>query len=393
MRPHRAIRERGGAPRRGAIGASAREAYRKRTMLAKRLGAVGVIALLGACAVPPPRAGGGYPASRAGAVSRGAVTDDEFAREEALLRGRAEARFAEQKRRVERVGRRLLETIPSHPDVQFVLVNGDPSINAGATFGQVAITSGMLNFIESDDEMAVVLGHELAHITEGHVLKGTMSGLALNVLAIVLEARAPGAGRAAGGIGQLFLNHYTQTQERAADTVGLRYAYEAGYDPRVAAGIQERLAVETPQSMSAGYFDTHPSSVERAVTARREAEDLMAQGDPPGRAEALAAQRAAEGRRSAPVDAVPQGGGLRRREPRGEAPARDSRREEAAQDTEACRRAQVYADMARDARDPAEQRDLYARALRYCPSLASARTGLDRTRAGGDDESAPADRY
>src|SRR4029079_5086814 len=98
-------------------------------------------------------------------------------------------------------GRRLLETIPSHPNVQFVLVSGDQSINAGATFGQVAITSGMLNFIESDDEMAVVLGHELAHITEGHVMKGTMSGLALNALAlaVAIGAHAPQAG---GGAGQ-----------------------------------------------------------------------------------------------------------------------------------------------------------------------------------------------
>src|SRR5204863_249482 len=84
-----------------------------------------------------------------------------------------------------------------------------------------------------------------------------------------------GAGQAAGGVGQMFLNHFTQNQEREADEVGLRFTYQAGYDPRVAAGMQERLAVEVPQSMSAGYFDTHPSSVERAVAARREAGDLQ----------------------------------------------------------------------------------------------------------------------
>jgi predicted Zn-dependent protease len=281
--------------------------------------------------------------------------------------------MAEQKRRVERVGRRLLETIPSHPNVQFVLISGDSSINAGATFGQVAITSGMLNFIESDDEMAVVLGHELAHITEGHVLKGTVSGLALNVLAIVLESRVPGAGQAAGGVGQLFLNHYTQTQERDADDVGLRYAYEAGYDPRVASRIQERLAVETPQSMSAGYFDTHPSSVERAVTARRHAEELLAQGDPPGRDQVLALERADLRReRGTPAETAPR---VSRRSARSMPASADEPTKP--ENSESCQRAAIYAEMARDARDPAERDELRQRARRYCPTATADAHGPD----------------
>src|SRR5438067_10279010 len=245
--------------------------------------AFAIVASLCGCAMPPSPPG-----------PRGSPTslDGGLAEESALLRERAEAHYQEQKRRVERVGRRLLETIPGHPQVQFVIVAGDPSINAGATFGQVAITSGMLNFVKSDDEMATVLGHELAHIEQGHVLKGTIGGLALNVLAIVLETRVPGAGRAAGGVGQPFPNHYTQTQESEADQVGLGYAYEAGYDPLAAVELQERLAVEVPQSMAAGFFNTHPSSVERAVAARERARELLAGGDPAGREAVLAMERA-----------------------------------------------------------------------------------------------------
>ena len=305
--------------------------------------------------------------------------------ESQYLRERAKAHLEEQKRRVERVGQRLLDTIPSHPKVQFVIAGGDPSINAGATFGQVAVTSGMLNFVKDDDELAIILGHELAHITEGHVMKGAMSGLALNVLATVLETRVPGAGRAAGGIGQLFLNHYTQTQERVADEVGLRYAYAAGYDPRVAADIQERLAVEAPQSMSAGYFDTHPSSVERAVAARQGADELLAQGDPPGRAEVLALERADQRSFRRPRSGS-TGASAEEETPerRTSAAARDRsfgrEPEEPAPATNAesddCRRASAYAAMARDAHDPGEKQDLYRRALRYCPTLAEARDGL-----------------
>jgi Zn-dependent protease with chaperone function len=345
-------------------------------------------ALFSACAMPPPSPRGAYPSSR-----RAPISDRELAEESSLLQGRAERHFEEQKARVERVGRRLLETIPSHPNVQFVLVSGDPSINAGATFGQVAITSGMLNFIESDDEMAVVLGHELAHITEGHVMKGTVSGLALNVLAIVLESRVPGAGQAAGGIGQLFLNHYTQNQEREADDVGLRYAYEAGYDPRVAARIQERLAVETPQSMSAGYFDTHPSSVERAVTARRHAEELLAEGDPPGREQVLSHERA-DLRRERGV--APSGATAR---PGAEASRGTGRgrADDATVDLDGCHRAEIYVEMAREARDPKQRDELNERARRYCPRLADAKGGSEpgheRLHPRGDDADVPLDKY
>jgi Zn-dependent protease with chaperone function len=339
-----------------------------------RCAALAIAALLCGCVMPPPSPRG----------SRASL-DGDLAQESAILRERAEAHYQEQKRRVERVGRRLLETIPGHPQVQFVIVAGDPSINAGATFGQVAITSGMLNFVKSDDEMATVLGHELAHIEQGHVLKGTIGGLALNVLAIVLETRVPGAGRAAGGVGQLFLNHYTQTQEREADQVGLGYAYEAGYDPLSAVEIQERLAVEVPQSMAAGFFNTHPSSVERAVAARERARELLARGDPPGREEVLAMERA--DRRPARTSASLVGSTATITEPRPTGARERSLTEPpsapdagaprvSSRESEGCRRAKIYADMARDSRDPAEREELHRRARRYCPTL-EGRAGQD----------------
>jgi Peptidase family M48 len=207
---------------------------------------------------------------------------EEITHEQDRLLERSNAEVAADKAWIGQVGRRLLAAIPEHPRIQFVVARGDPSINASATFGRVVITGGMLRFLENDDELAVILGHEAAHITQGHVLKSTLASVALSAIAILAESRAPGAGRLASSIGQLFLNHYTQTQEREADEVGLRYAFRAGYDPRAAVDMTERLAVEVPQSMSAGYFASHPSSVERAVLARREPEDLLSGAEPTG---------------------------------------------------------------------------------------------------------------
>jgi Zn-dependent protease with chaperone function len=346
-----------------------------------------ILALLtAACAMPPPT-----PRSPSSTIGHAPIDADELALESQRLRERAKSHLEEQQRRVERVGQRLLATIPDHPKVRFVVVQGDPSINAGATFGEVAVTSGMLNFVRSDDEMAVVLGHELAHIEQGHVLKGTIGNLALGILATVIEAKVPGAGQAAGGIGQLFLNHYTQGQEREADEIGLRYAYEAGYDPRAAEKMQERLAVEEPQSMTAGYFDTHPSSVERAVAARKEAEELLSHGPPPGRAEALALERRDETARMAAQDRRAGQGFAAARAPRQEPEPRDQT-QVPPRVVDECRRARVYVEMAQDARDPDEKKDLYRRALRYCPTLTEARRGLESTEPG-EGGAAPFDTY
>ncbi len=323
-----------------------------------------------------------------------ASMNDEYSREASRLRGLAEQRHEDQRVRVERVARRLLAAMKDPPEVQFVVIPGDPSVNAGATFGQIGVTAGLLDFVEDDDELAMVLSHELAHITEGHVTKGVIGGVALTVLAVLADTQVPGAGQAVGGIGQLFLNRFTQGQERAADDVGLRLAYAAGYDPRAAATVQERLAVEVPQTMAEGYFNTHPSSVERAMTAKKLANELLAAGPPPGREGVLAEMRVAERRARRPPpargepgyrseralpDADDESGGYaiggsapveRRRVD--EAPT--ARRQASRTDNEPvettsddCSRARVYRDMAADADDKVEREALLRRAQRVCP--------------------------
>jgi metalloendopeptidase OMA1, mitochondrial len=329
--------------------------------------AIGLV--LGGCVAVPPPGPGAPPPPRASAG--GGSYEAEYRRLQRL----AEERLEMQRERVERIARNLLAAMPDPPRVQFVVIPGDPSVNAGATFGQVAVTAGMLKFVESDDELAVVLGHELAHVTEGHVTKGVIGGLALNVLAIIADVKAPGAGQAVGGIGQLFLNRFTQSQEREADEVGIAYAYRAGYDPRAAVTVQEKLAVEVPQTMAAGYFDTHPSSVERAMNAKRRADQLLAGGDPPGRERILAEIRSAERRERDLAGEVPDDGGYaigssaRSAPPAVREPASRGAEPSFAgpAESDACARARVYREMANDAADPGERDALLERARRACP--------------------------
>src|SRR5256885_11859960 len=182
--------------------------------------------------------------------------------------------YRQQLLQLERVSRRLLQAIPNPPQVSFTLAAGEPSINAGTTSGRIVITEGMLRFVRSDDELAMILGHELAHLTLGHVSRGAVNNALLGIGSIILGTIYPGVGEAAGQLGQLFLNHFNQDQEREADQVGLRYASDAGYDPQAAARVMQRMAEEVPQTAAAGFFSSHPSSTERAAALQRLAAQL-----------------------------------------------------------------------------------------------------------------------
>ncbi len=239
-----------------------------------------------------------------------------------------------------RVSRRLLQVVPDPPQVQFTLVAGEPAINAGATFGQIIVTEGLLRFVHTDDELAMILGHELAHITQGHVSRGALNTTILGLGSLILGSMYPGVGELAGQVGQLFLNRFNQGQELVADEVGLRYAYEAGYDPQTAALVMERMATEVPETTAAGFFSSHPSSVERFKALQR----LAAQLDL-----SPAEQRVVSDSRRRPL------------------PERDE---------EACQRAKPYFYRASDAPEPQEKIALYQRGLRLCPQSPRAHAEL-----------------
>jgi Zn-dependent protease with chaperone function len=208
------------------------------------------------------------------------VTSAEVQAERERLSAKADEYYRAQRGRVERVGKRLLEQIPNPPNVSFLVQEGNPTINAGATFGTVVVTWGMLEFVKSDDELATVLGHELGHHTQGHIVKGVATSIATMAVAIAagIASGSSQAGNAAGALSQSLANHYNQSQELEADTVGLRYAALAGYNPAAAIDLFERLAVGVPQTLIAEFSSSHPSSPERMLTARKVIDSLIASG-------------------------------------------------------------------------------------------------------------------
>lgn len=165
--------------------------------------------------------------------------------------------------------------------VNFTVVD-DQSVNASAGTNQIFVTYGLLNFAKTDDEIAAVIGHELGHLSRGHVNRMTggnvVSFIAAIGLGVTAEVFAPGTGnavmRGVGGVGNVFKASFSRDLEREADYFGVKYVYDAGYDPKACVTVHERFAIEIPASMTKAFFSTHPSSPERKVRIEKTIEGL-----------------------------------------------------------------------------------------------------------------------
>lgn len=145
-------------------------------------------------------------------------------------------------------------------------VSDSSDINAFASPKGITVMYGFLNFAQSDDELAVVLAHEMAHLIRGHLLKGSGVGLFSTILAIAIgQTDIPQAGDLGNIMGTAVDSGFSRNFEREADFYGILYAHKAGFDPQAGMAIWERFAIEMPQSMDTYFGATHPTSTERLL--------------------------------------------------------------------------------------------------------------------------------
>lgn len=185
------------------------------------------------------------------------------------------------------VGERLLKGVGTRGfQYQFKILDAK-EVNAMALpGGYVYVTRGMLAELNGEAELAGILGHEIAHVTERHAAKQLTRALGYQILTLGLMALSPGGREYAGqwGIvmGQLFqlaLLGYGKEAELEADEVGLRYTSRAGYDPRVMGGFLRRLRLkERLEGLGYHGFSTHPETGERIVKVETLAGLLADQG-------------------------------------------------------------------------------------------------------------------
>ncbi|MBU1125247.1 MAG: M48 family metalloprotease [Candidatus Omnitrophica bacterium] len=169
-----------------------------------------------------------------------------------------------------------------------ILMMDSSEVNAATDGKALYVTYGLLNFAKSDDEIAAVLGHELAHAVRGHVSRA-QGGNALGFLAslaagIAMDQVSPGMGntvmRGVDQLSRIFNAKYSRELEKEADYFGARFVYFAGFDANTCATVEERFAIEIPATMTQSYFSTHPSSPERVARIKKIVAELEAGLEP-----------------------------------------------------------------------------------------------------------------
>lgn len=178
---------------------------------------------------------------------------------------------------VQEVGRRVAShshrsSIPYH----FTLVDS-PDINAFALpGGYIYINRGLLAYLNSEAELAAVLGHEVGHVTARHSVQQQSQSTAWNILgqAVAIGTGVGAAGDLANVLGTAFVRGYGRDMELEADGLGAQYLARSGYDPQAMIEVvkvlknQEEFArdqarrkgQEAPPSGYHGLFDTHPDN-------------------------------------------------------------------------------------------------------------------------------------
>lgn len=198
----------------------------------------------------------------------------------------------EVRRYVQGIGQRLAAVSDRQLPYEFNVIN-DSTPNAWALpGGKIAVNRGLLVEMESEAELAAVLGHEIVHAAARHGAQGMQRGLllqgALIASSIALsdnEYRGVALAGAQLGAG-LIKQKYGRDAEREADYYGMRYMHRAGYDPAEAVDLQEtfvRLAEGRNPGWLEGLFASHPPSQERVENNRRTVTELNDPGGEIGR--------------------------------------------------------------------------------------------------------------
>ena len=184
--------------------------------------------------------------------------------------------------KIERDGQTMDFSIQGVPGCNYpVLIAREDMVNAFADGRRVIITTGMVRFTESDDELVLVIGHEIAHNALGHLDKRT-GNVFLGTLFDILVAITTGVSTQ-GLFGQIGGMAFSQSFEAEADYAGLYIAARAGFDIKEAANFWRRMAIEHPGSIKKNFGATHPGTAERFLAlekAVQEIEEKKQKGEP-----------------------------------------------------------------------------------------------------------------
>jgi predicted Zn-dependent protease len=187
---------------------------------------------------------------------------------------------------VDQIGARIVSSSPagrSPYEFEFHLLDEDQTINAFALpGGQIFITRGLLDALQTEGELAAVLGHEVGHVVARHSAEQLAKvrlteGLTGAVVIASYDPDNPSSmrtGQVAALIGRLVNLRYGREDELESDFLGVCFIRDAGYDPEEMISVMQVLAQSSQGQEPPEFFSTHPNPdrrlqrIEEAIQSR-----------------------------------------------------------------------------------------------------------------------------
>lgn len=201
-----------------------------------------------------------------------------------------EARDPQAQAMVAKVGQRLISgtAVNGTPyQFKFHLLADDQTINAFALpGGQIFITTALLKLLQSEDQLAGVLGHEIGHVVGRHsnqqmAKTGLINGIFQGLGVLLSDGQSNSGMQAAQMVGNLLNMKYGRDDETEADTLGVRFLVESGYDPEAMIGVMQILKDNAGGGGQPQILSTHPDPGNRQEHIREVIAKIR--GEKPGR--------------------------------------------------------------------------------------------------------------
>ncbi|MEQ8304492.1 MAG: M48 family metalloprotease [Cyclobacteriaceae bacterium] len=182
---------------------------------------------------------------------------------------------------VNEVGTKLVSRLSKNQfDFQFFLVDSAEPNAFALPGGYVYVTRGILPLVQTEDELAGIMAHEIIHVTERHSIKQMKKGVVSSILKVPGNIINAVTGTQLGNVlnapinfsEKAFIAQYSQKHEKDADLFGIQLAASAGYQTDALANALETLSEEvevlTGEKEKQNYFSDHPYTPTRVTSIR-----------------------------------------------------------------------------------------------------------------------------
>lgn len=268
--------------------------HSKRWMTARLLLAGGALAVVAACQTVQTTAPGTVGVDRKQTVSplvdrseltQAAALEYRQTLDAASTKGQLDQNKA-MTERVQRIAARLIpQTAVFRPDAQQwkweTHVISSNELNAWCMpGGKIAVYSGLIDKLKlTDDEIAAVMGHEIAHALREHAWErasqAANANLGMSIAGALLGVGGGGMDMAGMAYQVMFELPNSRGQETEADRIGVELAARAGYDPRAAVTLWQKMGQADSGGAPPKFLSTHPPSAERQTDLANYAQRVM----------------------------------------------------------------------------------------------------------------------